>query len=73
MLLEEAISTYVQDGDLIGIGGRSFWRKPISACREIIRQNKRNLSLCTFVVGIEVDILIAGVCISEVRSCFVGI
>ena len=72
MTLQEAISTYVQDGDLIGIGGLSFWRKPISACREIIRQNKKDLSICTFVGGIDVDMLIAGACVSEVRSCFVG-
>ena len=72
MTLEEAISTNVQDGDLVGIGGLSFWRKPISACREIIRQNKRNLSLCTFVGGIEIDMLVAAKCASQVRSCFVG-
>lgn len=72
MSLKEAISTYVQDSDLVGIGGLSFWRKPISACREIIKQNKKDLSICTFVGGIEVDTLIAGGCISEVRSCFVG-
>jgi len=72
MNLKEAISTCIQDGDLIGIGGLSFWRKPISACREIIRQNKKDLSICTFVGGIDVDMLIAGGCISEVRSCFVG-
>jgi len=72
MNLKEAISTCIQDGDLIGIGGLSFWRKPISACMEIIRQNKKDLSICTFVGGIDVDMLIAGGCISEVRSCFVG-
>ncbi len=72
MPLREAISTYVQDGDLVGLGGLSFWRKPISACREIIRQEKKNLSACTFVGGIDIDMLIAGGCISEVRSCFVG-
>jgi glutaconate CoA-transferase subunit A len=70
--LENAISTYVQDGDLVGIGGLSFWRKAISACREIIRQGKKDLSICTFVGGIDIDMLIAGDCISEVRSCFVG-
>jgi glutaconate CoA-transferase subunit A len=70
--LEEAISTYVSDGDLVGFGGLSFWRKPISACREIIRQEKKDLTLCTFVGGIEIDMLIAGGCASEVRSCFVG-
>ncbi|MFW9999989.1 MAG: CoA transferase subunit A [Candidatus Hodarchaeota archaeon] len=72
MSLEDAISNYVQDGDLVGFGGLSFWRKPISACREIVRQNKKDLSLCTFVGGIEIDMLIAGGCVSEVRSCFVG-
>ncbi len=72
MSLEEAISTCVQDGDLIGLGGLSFWRKPISACHEIIRQNKKNLSLCTFVGGIEIDMLVAAECASEVRACFVG-
>jgi glutaconate CoA-transferase subunit A len=72
MPLKEVISTYVQDGDLVGLGGLSFWRKPISACREIIRQEKKNLSACTFVGGFDIDILIAGGCISEVRSCFVG-
>ncbi|MFX1305145.1 MAG: CoA transferase subunit A [Promethearchaeota archaeon] len=72
MTIEDAISTYVQDGDLVGIGGLSFWRKPMSACREIIRQNIKNLSICTFVGGIDVDLLVAGGCISEIRSCFVG-
>jgi len=72
MTLEEAVSTYIQDGDLIGIGGLSFWRKATSACREIIRQNKKELSICTFVGGLEVDMLIAGGCVSEVRSCFIG-
>ena len=72
MSLEDAISTYIEDGDLIGIGGLSFWRKPVAACREIVRQSKKNLSLCTFVGGIEIDMLIAGGCASEIKSCFVG-
>ena len=72
MTLEEAVSTYVNDGDIVGIGGLSFWRKAISACREIIRQNKKDLTVCTFVGGIDVDMLIAGRCISEVKSCFVS-
>ena len=72
MTLEEAVTTHIQDGDLIGIGGLSFWRKPMGLCREIIRQNKKNLSLCTFVGGIDVDILIGAECISEIRACFVG-
>lgn len=72
MTLEDAISEHVQEGDLIGIGGLSFWRKPMGLCREIIRQSKKNLTLCTFVGGIEVDMLIGAELISEVRACFVG-
>jgi len=72
MSLQESISTYVQDGDLIGFGGLSFWRKPLSACREIIKQNKKKLKVCTFVGGIEIDMLIGARCVSEVKSCFVG-
>ena len=72
MTLDDAISTYVQDGDLVGFGGLSFWRKPISACREIIRQDKKDLSLCTFVGGIEIDLLVAAGCASKVRASFVG-
>ncbi|MHA1146803.1 MAG: CoA transferase subunit A [Promethearchaeota archaeon] len=72
MSLKEAISTFVDNGDLIGTGGLSFWRKPMSACREIVRQEKKNLTICTFVGGLDVDILIGGGCVSEVRASFVG-
>ncbi len=72
MSLKEAITTNVKSGDLIGTGGLSFWRKPIAACREIVRQNLKDLTICTFVGGIDVDMLIGGGCISEVRSSFVG-
>ena len=72
MSLSEAVSTYVQDGDLIGTGGLSFWRKPISACREIVKQERKNLTICTFVGGLDVDMLIGGGCISKVRASFVG-
>ncbi len=72
MSLEEVISNCIEDGDLVGLGGLSFWRKPMSAVREIIRQGKKNLTICTFVGGIEVDMLVASNCVSEVRACFVG-
>ncbi|MFX1233561.1 MAG: CoA transferase subunit A [Promethearchaeota archaeon] len=73
MSLSDAVSTFIQDGDLVGFGGLSFWRKPISACREIIKQNKKKLTICTFVGGIEVDMLIGAECVSEVKSCFVSV
>jgi len=72
MSLKDAISTYVHDGDLVGFGGLSFWRKAMAAVREIIRQQKKNLTVCTFVGGLEVDMLVAAGCVKKVRSCFVG-
>ena len=71
MTLEEAIQEYVKDGDQIGIGGLSFWRKPMGLCRELIRQSKKDLTLCTFVGGIDVDMLIGASLISKVKACFV--
>jgi glutaconate CoA-transferase subunit A len=71
--LEKAISDHVKDGDIIGIGGLSFWRKPMATVREIIRQQKKNLTICTFVGGLEVDMLIAAGCVSKVKACFVGL
>jgi len=72
MSLKEALSTLVENGDLIGTGGLSFWRKPIIACRELVNQGKKDLTICTFVGGLDVDILIGGGCISKVKSSFVG-
>ena len=34
MTLDDAISTYVQDGDLVGFGGLSVWKKSMNACME---------------------------------------
>ncbi len=72
MTLEEAISQYVEDGDLLGIGGLSFWRKAVAATREIIRQKKKNLGLCTFVGGLCADLLAGAGCIDRIQASFVG-
>ncbi|MHA1143917.1 MAG: CoA transferase subunit A [Candidatus Helarchaeota archaeon] len=72
MSLEEAVSTYVQDGDWVGIGGLSFWRKAVGITREIIRQNKKDLGVVSFVGGICTDMLIGAGCCNKVRCSFVG-
>jgi len=72
MSLKDAVSNFIHDGDVVGIGGLSFWRKPLGICREIIRQGIKDLTVCTFVGGIEIDMLIAAGCVSEIRACFVG-
>ena len=72
MSLEEAISQNVNNGDLVGIGGLSFWRKAVAATREIIRQNKKNLGLVTFVGGVCADLLAGAGCINRIQASFVG-
>lgn len=45
MSLKEAISTFVQDGDIMTDGGFSYVRTPHQAFHEIIRQGKKNLQM----------------------------
>lgn len=73
MSLEEAVSTYVNDGDWVGIGGLSFWRKAVGITREIIRQNKKDLGVISFVGGIAADLLIGAGCCNKVRCSFIGL
>ncbi|MFX1293821.1 MAG: CoA transferase subunit A [Promethearchaeota archaeon] len=70
--LKEAVELYVKDGDLIGIGGLSFWRKAAAATREIIRQKKKKLGVVSFVGGICTDMLIGAGCLDRVRTSFIG-
>jgi len=72
MSLKDAITQFVEDGDLVGIGGLSFWRKAISGIREIIRQKKKDLGIVTFVGGMDVDLLAGAGCINRVQASFVG-
>ena len=45
MSLKEAISTFVQDGDIMTDGGFAYVRTPHQAFHEIIRQGKKNLQM----------------------------
>ncbi|NMC96509.1 MAG: CoA transferase subunit A, partial [Deltaproteobacteria bacterium] len=45
MSLTEAISTFIQDGDIITDAGFSYVRTPHQAFHEIIRQGKKNLQM----------------------------
>ena len=49
----------VQDGDAISTGGSLLHRNPSSLLREIIRQNRKNLTLIKHSPGYDADILCA--------------
>jgi len=69
--LSEAIDL-VKDGDLLGIGGMSLYRRPMVLTREIIRKGVKNLGILTFIAGLPTDLLIGARCASRIRSCYVG-
>jgi glutaconate CoA-transferase subunit A len=69
--LSEAASL-IKNGDLLGIGGMSLYRRPMVLTREIIRQGIKNLRILTFIAGLPTDMLIGAHCASQIRSCYVG-
>ncbi|GBC75535.1 3-oxoadipate CoA-transferase subunit A [archaeon HR06] len=71
LTLKEAIKL-VKDNSLVGIGGISLSRRPMSLVREIIRQGKKNLTILSFIGGLPEDMLIASDCVKKVRSSYIG-
>lgn len=69
--LSEAVSL-IKNGDLLGIGGMSLYRRPMTLTREIIRQKIRDLGILSFIAGLPSDMLIGAHCASRIRSCYVG-
>jgi glutaconate CoA-transferase subunit A len=70
--LKEAISTYVEDGNHISIGGFTVSRNPMAAVYEIIRQGKKNLHCYAHSNGTGVDELIGGTCVSRLEIAYGG-
>ncbi|MEM2143807.1 MAG: CoA-transferase [Candidatus Jordarchaeaceae archaeon] len=69
--LSEAVSL-IKNGDLLGIGGMSLYRRPMTLTREIIRQKIKDLGILSFIAGLPSDMLIGAHCASRIRSCYVG-
>lgn len=69
MTLEDAVATFVQDGNSLCIGGCTTNRKPYALVREIIRQGRKNLYLHGAASGGDADMLIgAGCCAAYINS-----
>lgn len=63
----------VKDGDLIGLGGMTLYRRPVAFVHELIRQDKKDLVMLSFTGGIESDLLVGAGCVKQVRSCYFGL
>ena len=62
----------IPDGTTIGLGGLSMNSAPMAYVREIVRQEKRDLTIVAIVAGMSVDWLIAGGCVKKVISGLVS-
>lgn len=67
--MSEAIATYVQDGMTVALEGFSHLI-PFAAAHEIIRQERRNLTLCRMTPDIVSDQLLAAGCVSKLVASF---
>lgn len=66
----DAVERYVQDGDYLAVGGFGHIRIPMALIYEIIRQRLRNLVMAGKTAVHDIDLLIAGGCISKVECAY---
>jgi glutaconate CoA-transferase, subunit A len=71
MTAKEAIRKYVHDGDYMAIGGFGHIRIPMNLIYEIVRQRKKDLSVAGHTAVQDIDILMAGGCVSAVDIAYV--
>ena len=70
--IAEAVSK-IPDGAKIAIGGSLIRKAPMALVREIIRQNKKDLTLYAWSSGMDFDMLIGAGCVKEAWSSYVGL
>jgi glutaconate CoA-transferase subunit A len=63
----------VPDGARIALGGFAIYQHPMAFTRELIRQNKRDLTVVGVVNGPEVDMLAGAGCLTCIETSYVGL
>lgn len=69
--VEEAVKTFVLDGDYLAIGGFGHVRVPTAILYEIVRQRKRNLGLAGHTSIYDSDILASSGCVDRCDISYV--
>lgn len=70
MPIKKAVEKFVKDGDYLGLGCFGHVRVSMIALYEIIRQKKRNLTVAGHTAVHDLDILLAGGCVSRVEVAY---
>jgi glutaconate CoA-transferase subunit A len=65
----------VQDGQTLGLGGLTIYRRPVAFARALAcrAQPPRDLTLLGFTGGLAADLLIAAGMVSRTRFCYIGL
>lgn len=70
--LSEAVSV-IADGALVATGGLTLYRRPVAAAAALVRRGLTGLRICSFTCSFETELLIAGGCVAELRTCYAGL
>ncbi|MBN2152931.1 MAG: CoA transferase subunit A [Candidatus Lokiarchaeota archaeon] len=70
MAIAEAVSRFVKDGDVLGMGGFGHIRVSFSGIYEMIRQKKKNLTVLGKTAVHDMDVLIGGGCVAKVEVAY---
>lgn len=70
MSVKEAVSRFVKDGDVLASGGFGHIRVSMSAIYEIIRQRKRDLTMCGKTAVHDLDVLVGSGCVNKVECAY---
>ena len=71
MRIKDAVKRFIHDGDYIAIGGFGHIRIPMAIIYEIVRQRIKNLSVAGHTAVQDIDVLMAGGCVSAVDIAYV--
>ena len=69
MTAQEAVERFVFDGAVLGMGGQNVGRCTMAVTHEIVRQEKKDLTLCGCNQSISMDILVGA---GQVKRCEAG-
>jgi acyl CoA:acetate/3-ketoacid CoA transferase alpha subunit len=71
MTVKDAVKKFIKNGDYLAIGGFGHIRIPMATIYEIVRQKKKNLSVAGHTAVQDIDVLMAGGCVSAVDIAYV--
>lgn len=72
MTMEEAVKTFIKDGDQIAIGGFTIARNPMAIIYEIVRQGVKDLHVVCHSHGQGLDVLIGAGCVKRLEIAYGG-